>query len=214
MKCFKNAVVYVEGKGLTRSCVEFDERIIKICKKSKAEEIPLPENAIVLPGFIDQHIHGAGGCDGMVGTVEDISVIANTVAKEGTTTFLVTTMTQSKENILKAMTAVKEYREKAPKTGARVAGIHLEGPFIASAHKGAQPLEYVKEPDVETFDEYNKASGYAVKIVSLAPEIAGADEFIRHLKWQGIVASVGHSGAKFADVQKAVADGVTNVTHT
>lgn len=214
MKCFKNAVVYVEGKGLTRCSVEFDEKIRKISKKSKAEEIVLPQGAIVLPGFIDQHIHGAGGSDGMDGTVEDIATIANTVAKEGTTTFLVTTMTQSKENLLKAMSAVKTYRENAPETGARVAGIHLEGPFIAAAHKGAQPLEYVKEPNIEIFDEYNKESGYAVKIVSLAPEVAGADELIRHLKWQGIVASVGHSGAKFADVEKAVADGVTNVTHT
>ena len=214
MKCFKNAVVYVEGKGLTRCSVEFDEKIRKISKKSKAEEILLPKGAIVLPGFIDQHIHGAGGSDGMDGTVEDIATIANTVAKEGTTTFLVTTMTQSKENLLKAMSAVKTYRENAPETGARVAGIHLEGPFIAAAHKGAQPLEYVKEPNIEIFDEYNKESGYAVKIVSLAPEVAGADELIRHLKWQGIVASVGHSGAKFADVEKAVADGVTNVTHT
>ena len=214
MKCFKNAVVYVEGKGLTRCSVEFDEKIRKISKKSKAEEIVLPQGAIVLPGFIDQHIHGAGGSDGMDGTVEDIATIANTVAKEGTTTFRVTTMTQSKENLLKAMSAVKTYRENAPETGARVAGIHLEGPFIAAAHKGAQPLEYVKEPNIEIFDEYNKESGYAVKIVSLAPEVAGADELIRHLKWQGIVASVGHSGAKFADVEKAVADGVTNVTHT
>ena len=80
----------------------------KIGKKSKAEEIVLPQGAIVLPGFIDQHIHGAGGSDGMDGTVEDIAVIAKTVATEGTTTFLVTTMTQSKENITKAMQAVKD----------------------------------------------------------------------------------------------------------
>ena len=214
MKCFKNATVYVEGKGLIRCSVEFDEKIRKIAKKSKAETIEIPANAIVLPGFIDQHIHGAGGSDGMDGTVEDIAVIAKTVAGEGTTSFLVTTMTQSKENILKAMTAVKDYREQNSKEGARVAGIHLEGPFIAPAHKGAQPLEYVAEPSVEVFDEYNKASGHAVKIVSLAPEVENADVLIRHLKWQGIVASVGHSGAKVADVENAVKFGVSNVTHT
>ena len=101
MKCFKNATVYVEGKGLVKCAVEFDEKITKITKKSKAEEIVLPENAIVLPGFIDEHIHGAGGSDGMDGTVEDIAIIAKTVAAEGTTSFLVTTMTQSEENIQK-----------------------------------------------------------------------------------------------------------------
>ena len=101
MKCFKNATVYVEGKGLVNCTVEFDEKIQKISKKSKAEEIALPKNAIVLPGFVDQHIHGAGGSDGMDGSLEDIATIAKTVAGEGTTTFLVTTMTQSKENITK-----------------------------------------------------------------------------------------------------------------
>ncbi|MBO7149354.1 MAG: N-acetylglucosamine-6-phosphate deacetylase [Clostridia bacterium] len=214
MKCFKNALVYVQGKGLKRCSVEFDERILRICKKSKAEEIKLPENAIVLPGFIDQHVHGAGGSDGMDGTVSDISIIANALAKEGTTSFLVTTMTQSKENILKALFAEKEYREKAFEEGARVLGVHLEGPFISSGYKGAQPQEYVKEPSIELFEEYNKASGNAIKIVSLAPEIEGADKLISHLKENGVVASIGHSGAKYEDVENAVLNGATNVTHT
>ena len=143
MKCFKNATVYVDGEGLKKTTVCFDEKIQKIsrCADKSAEVIELPENAIVLPGFIDQHIHGAGGSDGMDGTVEDIAIIAKTVAAEGTTAFLVTTMTQSVENITKAMKAVKEYRAANSKEGARVEGIHLEGPFIAAAHKGAQPLE-------------------------------------------------------------------------
>ena len=191
MKVFKNATVYVDGKGLKKCTVTFDDKIRSIGKKGKGEEIELPKNAIVLPGFIDQHVHGAGGADGMDGRVEDIAVIAETLAKEGTTSFLVTTMTQSKENILKAMNSVKEYRASAKKEGARVVGIHLEGPFIAAAHKGAQPLEYVVKPDVAVFDEYNEASGNAIKIVSLAPEIEGAEELIKHLAQKGIVASIG-----------------------
>ena len=116
MKCFKNATVYVEGEGLKKTTVCFDEKIEKIsrCAIPGAEEIKLPENAIVLPGFVDQHIHGAGGSDGMDGTVEDISIIAKTIASEGTTSFLVTTMTQSPENITKALSAVKTYRDAAP----------------------------------------------------------------------------------------------------
>ena len=216
MKCFKNATVYVDGKGLVNRTVYFDDKIQKIsrCGLTKAEEITLPDGAIVLPGFIDQHIHGAGGSDGMDGTVEDISTIANTIAAEGTTTFLVTTMTQSPENITKALTAVKTYRENNPKNGARVEGVHLEGPFIAAAHKGAQPLEYVKQPDIAVFDGYNAASGNAIKIVTLAPEVEGAEEFIRHLKENGVVASIGHTGAKFADIEKAISAGANNVTHT
>ena len=216
MKSFKNVTAYVAGEGLKKTTLTFDEKIQKIsrCGVKDAEEIVLPENAIVLPGFIDQHIHGAGGSDGMDGTVEDIAIIANTVAAEGTTSFLVTTMTQSKENITKALQAVKSYREANSKDGARVVGVHLDGPFIAAAHKGAQPLEYVKEPDIQTFDEYNAASGGAIKIVTLAPEVDGAEELIRHLTKKGVVASIGHTGAKFADIEKAVSLGASNVTHT
>ncbi|MBQ4268562.1 MAG: N-acetylglucosamine-6-phosphate deacetylase [Clostridia bacterium] len=214
MKCFKNATVYVEGKGLTKCSVAFDERIEKIGACCKGDAIELPEDAIVIPGFVDEHIHGAGGSDAMDGTVNDLKIIAETVAAEGTTSFLATTMTQSKENILKAMAAVKEYRAANPETGARVAGIHLEGPFIAAGYKGAQPLEYVAAPDIATFDEYNAASGNAIKIVTMAPEVEGADQLIRHLAANGIVASIGHSGAKCADVQKAIVAGAKNVTHT
>ena len=187
---------------------------ISRCAIKEAEVIELPEDAVVLPGFVDQHIHGAGGSDGMDGTVKDISIIANTVASEGTTSFLVTTMTQSPENITKALQAVKEYKNAAPQEGARVLGVHLEGPFIAAAHKGAQPLEYVKAPDIKAFDEYNAASGNSIKIVTLAPEVEGAEEFIRHLSEQNIVPSIGHTGAKYANIAKAVELGACNVTHT
>lgn len=216
MKCFKNVLVYVDGEGLKKCTVSFDEKIEKIAKKEikKAEEITLPAGAIVLPGFVDQHIHGAGGSDGMDGTLEDIATIANTVAAEGTTSFLVTTMTQSPENITKALSAVKEYKAANKEDGARVVGVHLEGPFIAAAHKGAQPLEYVKAPDIKAFDEYNEASGNSIRIVTLAPEVEGAEEFIKHLVSKNVVVSIGHTGAKYPDIEKAVENGASNVTHT
>ena len=213
MKCFKNAMVYVAGEGVKKCTVEFDEKILSICDNSTAEEIVLPEGAIVLPGFVDQHIHGAGGSDGMDGTIADYETIAKTVAAEGTTSFVITTMTQSVENITKAMEAVKEY-QSAEHDGARVVGVHLEGPFIAPAHKGAQPLEYVAKPDVEVFKAYNEACGNAIKIVTLAPEMEGSDELIAYLTANNIVSSIGHTGAKCADIEKAIAAGASNVTHT
>ncbi len=215
MKQFQNALVFVENEGVQTRSVQFDERIIQITDgETDGEVIALPENAIVLPGFIDQHIHGAGGSDAMDGSVEDLKIIANTVAGEGTTGFLATTMTQSKENILKAMRAVKGYKSLSLKEGARVVGIHLEGPFIAEKFKGAQPLEYVAKPDKEVFDEYNAASGNAIKIVSLAPEVDGAEELIAHLKAKNIVPSIGHTGAGYTDIEKGIAAGACNVTHT
>lgn len=213
MKCFKNVLVYVAGEGVKKCTVEFDETIRAIGETSTAEEIVLPEGAIVLPGFIDQHIHGAGGSDGMDATIADYETIAKTVAAEGTTSFVITTMTQSVENITKAMQAVKEYRE-GEHDGARVVGIHLEGPFIAPAFKGAQPLDYVAKPDVGVFKAYNEASGNAIKIVTLAPEVEGAEELIAYLTENGIVSSIGHTGAKCADIEKAIESGASNITHT
>lgn len=215
MKAFQEAFVYVERQGLIRTNVTFDEKIRKIGGSIEgAEVISLPEDAVVLPGFIDQHIHGAGGADAMDGDGAALKTIAQTVAEEGTTSFLATTMTQSKENILKALSAVKAYREKSPETGARIVGVHLEGPFIAAAHKGAQPLEYVAKPNIQTFDEYNAASGNSIRIVTLAPEEEGATALIEHLTKEGVVASIGHTGAKTADVKTAIAAGAKNVTHT
>lgn len=215
MKAFKNALVYVEGEGIKRCNLIFDGKIQNIGGNAEsADVISLPENATVFPGFIDEHIHGAGGADAMDGTLSALKTIADTIAGEGTTTFLATTMTQSRENILAAMKAVKEYREAAPQTGARLLGVHLEGPFIAAAHKGAQPLEYIVKPNIDVFDEYNAASGNAIKIVTLAPEEEGARQLVAHLKELGVVPSIGHTGAKCADIQNAVKAGAENVTHT
>ncbi len=214
MKAFINANIYVEGEGLVRTSMAFSDTILNIGDAAGADVIALPDDAVVLPGFIDQHIHGAGGADAMDGTTEALTTIANTIAKEGTTTFLATTMTQSKENILSAMRAVKDYRAAAPASGARLLGIHLEGPFIAAAHKGAQPLAYVAAPSITVFDEYQAASGDAIRIVSMAPEEAGADELVAHLAATGVVPSIGHTGAKCADVRRSIRLGAKNVTHT
>ena len=196
MFSFKDALIYVEGEGLKKRALSFD-KIIRSVDGAEGETLPLPEGATVLPGFIDEHIHGAGGADAMDATQEALATIAQTVAKEGTTTFLATTMTQSKTAILNAMRAVKTYMDSSSEAGARILGVHLEGPFIAAAHKGAQPLEYVVKPDCKLFDEYNAASGNAIKIVTLAPEVEGAQEFIAHLAKKNIVASIGHTGAKY-----------------
>lgn len=217
MKGFVDAKVYVKNQGIINTNVGFvDGKIAYIGddKTKITEVLPCDKNSVVLPGFIDEHIHGAAGADAMDGTTDALSKIANAVASEGTTTFLATTMTQSPENILNAMKAVKEYRENAPANGAEIAGVHLEGPFISDKHIGAQPLEYVAKPDVKVFEQYNKASGNAIKIVSMSPETDGAEELIKYLSENGIVASAGHTDAGFNDISKALSWGLKNVTHT
>ncbi|MBO4594193.1 MAG: amidohydrolase family protein, partial [Clostridia bacterium] len=216
MKGFVGVKAYIEGKGIVKTNVGFENgKIAYIGNDNKITEVlSLPEDAVIVPGFIDEHIHGAAGSDAMDGTTEALSTIANAIASEGTTGFLATTMTQSPENIKKAMRAVKDYKEENRADGAAVLGIHLEGPFISVKHVGAQPIEYVQTPSVKTFKEYNKESGNSIKLVTLAPEVEGADELVSYLKENGIVASIGHTDATYADVKAAIESGATNITHT
>lgn len=217
MQGFLNALVYVEGKGIINTNLGIENGKIAYIGDD-ASKITCPfdykEGQVVVAGFIDEHVHGAAGSDAMDGTVKALSDIANALASEGTTSFLATTMTQSPENILKAMRAVKEYKASNFENGAEVLGIHLEGPFISTKHIGAQPLDYVASPSIEVFDKYNNASGNNIKMVSMSPETEGADELIAHLSSQGIVASAGHTDAGYNDIEKAIKSGLTNITHT
>lgn len=212
MKGFKNTWIVTE-KGLEKTSLTYDEKFVTIGKNEEGLQ-ELPEEYVVVPGFIDEHIHGAAGSDAMDGTMEDLGKIANALASEGTTAFLATTMTQSPENITKALKAVKAYRELSPESGAEILGVHLEGPFISKDFVGAQPIEYVAKPSVEVFKKYQDASGDCVRIVTLAPEVEGSTELIKYLVSQNIVASIGHTNATYVDVKKAVEVGATNLTHT
>lgn len=216
MKGFRNVVAYVEGKGFVKTSIGVEQGKIAYIGEDREdiEVIADAEGCVVLPGFIDQHVHGAAGYDAMDGTEEALSGIAAALAKEGTTAFLATTMTQSPQNITRALEAVKEYRGAAHEEGAEVLGVHLEGPFISLKHVGAQPAEYVAVPDVGTFDVYNAASGGNIRLVTMAPEAEGAEKLIAHLADLGVVASIGHTDAGYADVEKAVKAGARNVTHT
>lgn len=210
---FKSALAYVEGKGIIKTDITFDEKITSIGDNLDGEIIPLEEDAIILPGFIDCHIHGAGGCDTMDGNKESLHTFASTLVKEGTTSFLATTMTQSKDIIINALENVKNFM-KAQSEGARLLGVHLEGPFIAEKFAGAQPSEYILQPSIEDFDLFNLASGNNIKIVTIAPEKQGAKELIQHLTKLNIVSSIGHSEAGYNDILNAVNKGASSVTHT
>ncbi len=212
----KNVNAYVEGKGFIKTDISFENGLIKEIKSGlDIEEIAkIPENAIVVPGFIDEHIHGAKKADAMDGDIGALYDIATAIASEGTTAFLATTMTQSPTNIENALKSVNEYINLNKKEGAELLGVHLEGPFISPKHVGAQPLEYVVNPSVEVMKKYLDYAGGNIKIVSLAPEIDGAGGLIKFLKQKGIVASIAHTGAKYKDCENALSWGATNVTHT
>jgi len=217
MEGLLNASAYIFGEGVKKVNIGFDGEKVAYIGGSAEGISPLldvPTGATVVPGFIDEHIHGAGGADVMDGTASALETISDCLAKEGTTAFLATTMTESREHIKKALQAVKIAACKGAFSGARVLGAHLEGPFISARQVGAQPIKYVEKPSIERFNEYNEAAGGTIKMVTLAPETAGGVALVKYLSEKGVAASIGHSDARYADIVTAVKSGAKSVTHT
>ncbi|MFT9600234.1 N-acetylglucosamine-6-phosphate deacetylase [Mesobacillus sp.] len=180
----------------------------------QAEVIELPEDSIVVPGFIDVHIHGAGGADTMDATIEALTTMASILPEEGTTSFLATTITQDQKAIMKALENAADYISHHNKPGkAEVLGLHLEGPFINESRKGAQPSEHIILPDISLFLKMQAASGNNIRLVTLAPEKENGCELIAYLAENEVIASVGHSDASYGQMAEAVKAGATHVTH-
>lgn len=214
VKGYNQSNVYVEGLGIVKKTIRVENgKIVAITDEVDNSLPTLDEKLIIVPGFIDKHIHGANHSDGMYDTEEDILNIATTIAKEGVTSFLVTTMTQTKENITKALANIKNYIANDRKEGAQALGIHLEGPFICTKYKGAQVEECIVPCDVETFKYYQEVSGNNIKQVTLAYEENGK-ELVKYLKSQGIVASIGHTNATSEEAFEGFEMGITSATHT
>ncbi len=173
--------------------------------------ITAPKNSSLLPGMIDIHIHGAAGADVMDGTLSSLHTIAKALVKEGTTSFLATTMTQEERVITKALQTVANFKESDDE--AEILGIHLEGPFIHPLKAGAQPKEYIIEPSIEQFDIWQKYANGLIKIVTLAPERPNGLKLVQHLKNKGVIVSIGHSDATYEQSIEAISTGASHFTH-
>lgn len=167
---------------------------------------------LVLPGFIDVHVHGGNGCDVMDGTVEAVHALAVHLARHGVTGFLATTVTACQDETVAVADIVRQAR-LLPSPGATVLGMHIEGPYINPQRRGAQNPECIRAPSITEIDAVIAASGDSVRLVTLAPELPGAHAFIAHLRRRGVVASMGHSDASYEQALAALDAGVTHVTH-
>ncbi|MDM5292041.1 N-acetylglucosamine-6-phosphate deacetylase [Peribacillus simplex] len=175
--------------------------------------ITLSSDYQAIPGAIDIHIHGASNFDAMDATHEALSTMAETLPKEGTTSFLATTMTQTTEAIESALLNAGKYIENQSQEHAEIIGVHLEGPFISPVRKGAQPEEHIVDPDVTLFKRWQEMAENQIKLVTLAPEQPNGLDLAAHLKATGVVASIGHSDATYDQIDKAIQAGTTHVTH-
>jgi len=164
----------------------------------------------VAPGLIDVHVHGALGHDPMQATHAAIQGMARFFAQHGVTSYLPTTLAATPVETLAAVQAVAACPQ--PRDGAQHLGVHIEGPYLNPDHRGAQPVEQLRDPAPQEYSAW-LASG-VVRLVTIAPERPGALDFIDLARGQGVEFAIGHSGASYEQVLLAADHGLRQATHT
>lgn len=202
----KNQAVVVENNIITAI---IDVNMIE--HHLPAQQYRYSEDCYLVPGFIDMHIHGAGGADVMDADLEALQTISAKLAEEGVTGFLATTMTAAPEKIEAALAMI--LKSATQLRGAAILGIHLEGPFISSEKMGAQSGQYILAPDVALFNRWQNIAEGLIKLVTLAPEQENALNLVAALKDNSVIASIGHTNATYEKTLEAIAAGCTHATH-
>jgi N-acetylglucosamine-6-phosphate deacetylase len=169
-----------------------------------------------IPGFIDIHIHGAGGHDVMEGTGEAMATVAQTLARHGTTSFVATTVTASPDDTCRSVEGIARYitqQFEALQPKAEVLGVHYEGPFINKARRGVHPAEWVQLPNAELLQRFMQAAAGKARILTIAPELLGAVPCIHAAREAGIVVAMGHTDATYEQARAGIAHGARHAVH-
>jgi N-acetylglucosamine-6-phosphate deacetylase len=202
----------------------------RIAALGHRDEVRVPADAIdyvaagmtVVPGFVDVHIHGAGGHDVMEANARALDRITSTVARHGTTSIVATTVTAPIEDTCHALEGIARYirshenPDELPKPGrlaAEILGIHLEGPFISPARRGVHPVESITRPSVEILEELLKAADGLVRILTIAPEMPGAMDLIGAAVAAKVTVGLGHTDANYEQARAAIQAGARHAVH-
>ncbi|OBG62339.1 N-acetylglucosamine-6-phosphate deacetylase [Mycobacterium sp. E3339] len=187
--------------------LETDGERIRACAAGAPPRPPDADfpDGIVVPGFVDMHVHGGGGSSYTDGGAR---AAADFHARHGTTTTLASLVTASPEELLTGVRALAE----ATRDGV-VAGIHLEGPWLSRARCGAHDPALMRDPDPAEIDALLGAGGGAIRMVTLAPELPGADDAIRRFLDAGVVVALGHTDCTYEQAERAIGLGATVGTH-
>ena len=212
----KGAEVYIDN-GFSRKTIEIIDSKIKI----HDENYVLPDDGElveasgkkIVPGFIDIHTHGGVGVDVNDASEDELEKIGEFFAKNGTTSWLCSVLTDTEEQTLWCIDQFNEYKKKKRK-GSDLVGIHLEGPFLAKEYKGAMPEFLLRKFDINLLKKYQERSGGNVRYLTVAPEVDGIAGGIKEMTELGIAVSLGHSGADYETTMKAIENGATAATHT
>ena len=198
---FQNVILHiVEGK------IEFAGSV------PQGAETVDAKGARIVPGFIDTHMHGAVGVDVNGATAEDLETIGKFLAQHGTTAFQGSVLTDTQEQTEWCIGQYNAYRS-APREGAELVGIHLEGPFLAKAYKGAMPEHLLQNSNIDLVRHYQELAQGGIRYITLSPELPGVLDMIPELRKLGITVGIGHSGATYDQAMEAVSLGATVGTH-
>ncbi len=217
MKAIINGRILLPAAEIRGKALLYDQRIIGLADEetalSQASEIIDAQGAYVSPGLIDVHIHGYDGADVSDADPDGLRRMAEGLIKNGVTSFLPTTLTVAWETLETVCDQVRALRKEsmAPDfRGSEILGVHLEGPFVNPAKKGAQNADYILPPDAEKLLPLKDI----VRAITFAPEMPGGEQFIRTVREESNIAlSMGHTGANFDQAMAAIGLGVTRVTH-
>ncbi len=184
-------------------------------RSSNQEQLLDATGCTLLPGFVDVHVHGGAGHDTMDATPEALVEMARFFARHGVTSFLPTTITAPHEEILRAVanvaTTLAAFTDQ-PWPGARILGLHIEGPYISPHYPGAQPVDFIRPPNLDEFAELIAAG--PVRMITLAPEEAGAEALIALARRHDVTVVWGHTDATYETCLWAAEQGITQATHT
>ncbi len=203
----KNASVFVDSEKFVTTDITAENGIITSLEKTDKEGIDCT-GKVILPGFIDIHIHGCNRADASHASVEELKTMSRFLADKGVTSFCPATMTLPVPEIEKAFETAAGIMGKEP--GAYIHGINMEGPFISKEKKGAQAEENIIPPDFPLFERLSRIC--PVKLVDIAPEAEGAFEFTEKAK-EICAVSLAHTAADYETVREAEKRGISHATH-
>ena len=208
---FKNALVYSEDFTFRRGGFGVENGRF-ICVGEERDDAVDLGGARVIPGLIDVHTHGNSGADFSDGELDGLIKMARYEAKNGITSFAPASLTLSYDTLEKAFKTALQVKREAHPDASRIVGINMEGPFFSEKKKGAQNPQYLRKPDFDAFEKLYNACEGLIRIVDIAPELDGAEEFIRKASKLCTV-SIAHTDCDYEDARRAIDAGVTQLTH-